>query len=233
MENTTKQQALRNVIVVIGAGSIGQAIVRRISAGKHIVLADLRQENADAAAKILSDAGFEVTWKKVAPKIFLIKGKINLIPTSEYKDLASEGITHFYRDNEKANANMKKAWRDGCRVRYMICDYDYKMPDLQTFSWKLDTTKTIVWDSIYVGGGTFSERIDLSQDPEFYPFKAEKYKLVISIVPQQPNVPDYVQDRIGWKGEALTDKSIYEIAQRDPLNFDNPRMVRFGAVLSF
>jgi NAD(P)-dependent dehydrogenase (short-subunit alcohol dehydrogenase family) len=54
-----------NVIIVIGAGSIGQAIVRRISAGKHIVLADLRQENADAAAKTLSDAGFEVSTTKV------------------------------------------------------------------------------------------------------------------------------------------------------------------------
>ena len=35
-----KKQPLKNVIVVIGAGSIGQAIARRISAGKHIVLAD-------------------------------------------------------------------------------------------------------------------------------------------------------------------------------------------------
>ena len=51
----------RKVIVVIGAGSIGQAIARRVSAGKHIVLADLRQENADAAARELLDAGFEVT----------------------------------------------------------------------------------------------------------------------------------------------------------------------------
>ncbi len=51
----------RKVIVVIGAGSIGQAIARRVSAGKHIVLADLRQENADAAARVLLDAGFEVT----------------------------------------------------------------------------------------------------------------------------------------------------------------------------
>lgn len=50
-----------NVIVVIGAGSIGQAIARRISAGKHVLLADLRQENADAAAKVLSDAGFKVS----------------------------------------------------------------------------------------------------------------------------------------------------------------------------
>jgi NAD(P)-dependent dehydrogenase (short-subunit alcohol dehydrogenase family) len=52
---------MTNVIVVIGAGSIGQAIARRVSAGKHVLLADLRQENADAAAKVLSDAGFEVS----------------------------------------------------------------------------------------------------------------------------------------------------------------------------
>ncbi len=50
-----------NVIVVIGAGSIGQAIARRVGAGKHILLADLRQENSDAAAKVLSEAGFEVS----------------------------------------------------------------------------------------------------------------------------------------------------------------------------
>jgi NAD(P)-dependent dehydrogenase (short-subunit alcohol dehydrogenase family) len=56
---------MANVIVVIGAGSIGQAIARRVSAGKHILLADLRQENADAAAKTLSDAGFDVTTATV------------------------------------------------------------------------------------------------------------------------------------------------------------------------
>lgn len=56
---------MTNVIVVIGAGSIGQAIARRVSAGKHVLLADLRQENADAAAKILSDAGFNVTTATV------------------------------------------------------------------------------------------------------------------------------------------------------------------------
>jgi NAD(P)-dependent dehydrogenase (short-subunit alcohol dehydrogenase family) len=52
---------MTNVIVVIGAGSIGQAIARRVSAGKHVLLADLRQDNVDAAAKVLSDAGFEVS----------------------------------------------------------------------------------------------------------------------------------------------------------------------------
>ena len=52
---------MTNVVVVIGAGSIGQAVARRVSAGKHVLLADLRQENVDAAAKVLRDAGFEVS----------------------------------------------------------------------------------------------------------------------------------------------------------------------------
>jgi NAD(P)-dependent dehydrogenase (short-subunit alcohol dehydrogenase family) len=52
---------MSNVIVVIGAGSIGQAVARRVSAGKHVLLADLRLENADAAAKVLSEAGYEVS----------------------------------------------------------------------------------------------------------------------------------------------------------------------------
>ena len=54
-----------NVNVVIGAGSIGQAIARRVSAGRHVVLADFRQENADAAANVLRDAGFEVSTATV------------------------------------------------------------------------------------------------------------------------------------------------------------------------
>lgn len=56
---------MKNIIVVIGAGSIGQAIARRISSGKHVLLADLRQEAANAAAKVLSDAGFEVSTATV------------------------------------------------------------------------------------------------------------------------------------------------------------------------
>jgi NAD(P)-dependent dehydrogenase (short-subunit alcohol dehydrogenase family) len=56
---------MTKVNVVIGPGSIGQAIARRVSPGKHVLLADLRQEHADAAAKTLSEAGFEVTTKTV------------------------------------------------------------------------------------------------------------------------------------------------------------------------
>src|ERR1700712_2477341 len=53
------------VVVVIGAGSIGQAIARRVSTGKHVLLADLRIENAEAAAEIFRDAGFDVTTATV------------------------------------------------------------------------------------------------------------------------------------------------------------------------
>jgi NAD(P)-dependent dehydrogenase (short-subunit alcohol dehydrogenase family) len=52
---------MKDVIVVIGSGSIGQAIARRVGAGKHVILADLREENAKAAAKTFSDAGFVVS----------------------------------------------------------------------------------------------------------------------------------------------------------------------------
>jgi NAD(P)-dependent dehydrogenase (short-subunit alcohol dehydrogenase family) len=50
----------KNVVAVIGAGSIGQAIARRVGVGRHVVLADLKEENAAAAAKTLADAGFDV-----------------------------------------------------------------------------------------------------------------------------------------------------------------------------
>jgi NAD(P)-dependent dehydrogenase (short-subunit alcohol dehydrogenase family) len=56
-----KSSSMSGVIVVIGAGQIGQAIARRVSAGKRVLLADLRQENAAAAAEVLSNAGFEVS----------------------------------------------------------------------------------------------------------------------------------------------------------------------------
>ena len=54
-----------SVNVVIGPGSIGQAIARRVSVGRHVLLADLREENAAAAAKTLSDAGYEVSTAAV------------------------------------------------------------------------------------------------------------------------------------------------------------------------
>jgi len=52
---------MTEVVVVIGPRQIGQAIARRVGFGKRVLLADKRQENADAAAEILSNAGYDVT----------------------------------------------------------------------------------------------------------------------------------------------------------------------------
>jgi NAD(P)-dependent dehydrogenase (short-subunit alcohol dehydrogenase family) len=49
------------VVVLIGAGAIGQAIARRLSTGKHVLISDIKIENAEVAAKTLTDAGFEVS----------------------------------------------------------------------------------------------------------------------------------------------------------------------------
>jgi len=51
----------KDVTVVIGAGGIGQAIARRISSGRLILVANHTQESADAAARVLEGAGFETT----------------------------------------------------------------------------------------------------------------------------------------------------------------------------
>ena len=56
---------MKSVTVLIGSGSIGIAIARRVSAGKHILLADLKIENTDAAAAVLSNAGYEVSTATV------------------------------------------------------------------------------------------------------------------------------------------------------------------------
>lgn len=51
---------MTQVVIVVGAGSIGQAIARRVGAGKTLLLADLKSDNAEAAAKVLRNAGYVV-----------------------------------------------------------------------------------------------------------------------------------------------------------------------------
>lgn len=52
---------MSDVVVVIGAGLIGQAIARRVGIGKHIILADVSTANAAAAATALENAGYDVS----------------------------------------------------------------------------------------------------------------------------------------------------------------------------
>ena len=50
----------REVMIVTGAGQISMAIARRIGYGKKIILGDKKIENANAIAKVMNDAGYDV-----------------------------------------------------------------------------------------------------------------------------------------------------------------------------
>lgn len=52
---------MKELIVVVGAGFIGQAIARRVGTGKHLLLANLTEQASAEAAETLANAGFEVS----------------------------------------------------------------------------------------------------------------------------------------------------------------------------
>lgn len=55
----------QEVLVVIGAGGIGQAIARRQGAGKSVLLADVNEDTLDAVATVLGASGHSVTTQRV------------------------------------------------------------------------------------------------------------------------------------------------------------------------
>ncbi len=56
---------MKEVLVVVGAGSIGQAIARRVGAGKKVLLAGLEEQQAAATARTFHDAGFDAHATRV------------------------------------------------------------------------------------------------------------------------------------------------------------------------
>lgn len=50
----------KEVMLVTGAGQISMAIARRIGFGKKIILGDKKIENANAIAKIMNEAGYDI-----------------------------------------------------------------------------------------------------------------------------------------------------------------------------
>jgi short-subunit dehydrogenase len=50
----------KEVTVLFGSGSIGEAIARRVSAGKKLLLADYNEDNLKSVQKRLQEAGFDV-----------------------------------------------------------------------------------------------------------------------------------------------------------------------------
>ena len=55
----------REIVIVTGAGAIGQAIARRVSAGRTILFADINGEAGERAASALRSVGFEAESTQV------------------------------------------------------------------------------------------------------------------------------------------------------------------------
>lgn len=51
---------MKDVMLLTGAGQIGMAIARRMGYGMKIVVGDKKLENAQAIAKIMNEAGYDV-----------------------------------------------------------------------------------------------------------------------------------------------------------------------------
>jgi len=52
---------MKDVVVVVGAGFIGQAIARRVGVGKHVLVANHSEPASVAVADALANAGFDVS----------------------------------------------------------------------------------------------------------------------------------------------------------------------------
>ena len=50
----------KSVAVLLGAGSMGTAILRRVAAGKKILLGDISEANANRTAENLRYSGYDV-----------------------------------------------------------------------------------------------------------------------------------------------------------------------------
>lgn len=83
----------QEITVLLGAGSIGQAIIRRVASGRRVLLGDLRQDNLDRVAESLLDAGFEVETK-IETKIVDASKRDSIRDFAQYA--ASLGEVKYY-----------------------------------------------------------------------------------------------------------------------------------------
>lgn len=141
------------------------------------------------------DVGFSAQLVRVAPKVFVVRGTLNMIGSQNF--VLETGQAHWVPT-------------DGCRVEVRVQDLGYKTPVVSSFSLsslQLNPNVTIMQDALSVRGGKFQRKIDMSQDPAMYSFTAPKYEVTFWFNPGNPNdCPPNVQDRIGWTGKGMTDR---------------------------
>lgn len=99
---------MKNVMLLAGAGQIGMAIVRRMGAGMKIVVGDKKLENAQAIAKTMNEAGFDV-----------VPMEMDLSSRDSIKALICEGQKHgeITVCTRAADDSKVRAWNEEYRDR--------------------------------------------------------------------------------------------------------------------
>jgi hypothetical protein len=142
--------------------------------------------------------------------VLVVSGTVNLIGREDYLKLNPLAPAKEKAESTKVRlAALKTSDTDqfasGTKVEIRLADMDYKEPNLKEFSWKIPKDVTIMVDTARIANGKFLAEINMSKNPDMYAFKKDKYRLTLTIDPR--SAPDFVQDRIGWHGEGLTDKN--------------------------
>jgi hypothetical protein len=200
--------AIHNLLVKQKPDDISEEIDREI-ASKQLYELQERMKYRPIDTKTPVNLDFHPQLVRVAPKVFVLKGTINII-----------GATQF---------NMETGSRtfgpvDGARVEIILEDKGYVRPIIQNYTLNsaVDPSVTIMQDAVSVRGGKIGgdpgRKIDMSQDPEMYSFKAPVYTVTVWFMPNDPNdTPIEVQDRIGWLGEGITDPNYLVVSNSKTL----------------
>ncbi|BDI31822.1 hypothetical protein CCAX7_38730 [Capsulimonas corticalis] len=158
------------------------------------------------------DMHFDAQLVRVAPKVFEMRGKLDAIGA---KSFVLETGAHEWGPI------------DGTRIEIRLQDDGYQTPVINNFSLnslQLDPNLTIMQDSASVRNGAFKRKIDMSKDPEMYSFTAPKYTVTMWFNPSShADTPPNVQDRIGWRGEGMTDSRYLDTSGIVPGDTSGPQ----------
>lgn len=113
---------------------------------------------------------------------------------------------------------------DGARVNVKLHDDDYREKTVQSFSFDIDQSQTIMMDQLSVRGTQWGRKIDMSKDPKMYSFSRPSYYLVLDYNPRA--TAPFLQDKFGWSGEGITDKKYLYVKKDHPPDQKDIRMIR-------
>jgi tetratricopeptide (TPR) repeat protein len=169
-----------------------------------------RENRRKVDIKPVVDVHLQAKWVRTKSRMIVVSGSTNLMDAATYLNLNPQVQG---KDREEAlrvrldalKRSEDPGWANGTKVEVTLTDLNYKQPHLKEFSYVVPKNATILVDTVRVRKGKFEVDLDMSRDPKIYALASKKYLLTLRIDPR--DAPDYVQDRIGWHGEGITDKN--------------------------